>query len=282
MRGQAKSCRLVIPSRHRLMPPMPCDSWRRLALIGLTVVMVLGRPPEARFSEAQPTRDTRRIGMLRSVSSEPPDAPHIRANLAALWRGLGEHGFAEGLNARVEDRFPKGDPTTLAELRDLARELVDSKVDVIHAAGPLAIRAARDATRTVPIVAHDFETDPIAEGYAASLARPGSNLTGVFLDLPEIASKWLELLRDAVAGLSRVAVLWDPTMPPAQRRAVEEAARALKLTAYVIEVRGSADFEEAFRRARQEKVGAVLFLSSPTFAGTSIRRLVDLTLQHRL
>jgi ABC-type uncharacterized transport system substrate-binding protein len=134
----------------------------------------------------------------------------------------------------------------------------------------------------VPIVAHDFETDAIAEGYAASLARPGGNVTGVFLDLPEISTKWLELLRDAVAGLSRVAVLWDPTMPPAQRRAVEDGARTLKLTAHVIEARGSADFEEAFRRARQVKAGAVLFLSSPVFAGTNSRRLVELTLQHQI
>src|SRR5215471_5594238 len=105
--------------RSRIEAAMSRASWRRLALIGLAVVVVLGWLPEARFSEAQPTRDTRRIGMLRSVSSEPPDAPHIRANLAALWRGLGEHGYAEGLNARVEYRLPKGDPTTLAELRDL-------------------------------------------------------------------------------------------------------------------------------------------------------------------
>jgi putative ABC transport system substrate-binding protein len=260
---------------------MPCGFWRRLAPIGLAVVVVLSGLTEARLSGAQSAPDTRRIGILRSVSSEAPDAPPIRANLAALWRGLGEHGFAEGLNARVEYRFPKGAPATMTELRDLARELVDLKVDVIHAAGPPALRAARDVTRTVPIVAHDFETDAVTEGYATSLARPGGNVTGVFLDLPGISSKWLELLRDAVPGLSRVAVLWDPAMPPAQRRAVEDAARTLKLTAQVIEAKGSADFEEAFRRARQAKAEAVLFLSSPTFSGTNSRRLVELTLQHR-
>src|SRR5262245_55067425 len=216
---------------------MPRRSWRRLTPIGLVAGVALALLPEARFSAAQPASDTRRIGILRSVSSEPPDAPHMRANLAALWQTLGEQGFVEGKNARVEYRFPKGAPATVAELRYLARELVDLKVDVIHAAGPPALRAAVDVTRTVPIVAHDFETDAIAEGYASSLARPGGNVTGVFLDLPEISGKWLELLRDAVPGLSRVAVLWDPAMPPAQRLAVEDAARTLKLTALVIEVR---------------------------------------------
>src|SRR5262245_57829298 len=263
------------------MPPLPDGSCRRLASIGLAVVVVFALLPEARLSGAQPAPDRRRIGILRSVSIESPAAPNIRANLAALWQGLGEHGFAEGRNARVEYRFPKGTPATMAELRDLARELVNLKVDVIHAAGPAALRAARDVTRTVPIVAHDFETDAIAEGSAASLARPGGNVTGVFLDLPEIAGKLLEFLRDAVPGMSRVAVLWDPTMPPAQRRAVEDAARTLKLTAHVVEARGSADFEEAFKRARQAKAGAVLFLSSPEFSGTNSRRLVELTLQHR-
>jgi len=250
-------------------------------LIGLALAVALVLPPDARLAGAQPAPETRRIGILRSESSEPPDAPHIRANLAALWRGLGEHGFAEGLHARLEYRFPKGTPVTMAELYDLARELVDLKVDVIHAAGPLALRAARGVTRAVPIVAHDLETDAIAEGYAASLARPGGNVTGVFLDFPEITSKWLELLRDAIPGLSRVAVFSDPAMPPAQRRAVEDAARALKLTVYMIEARGSADFEKAFMRARQAKVGAVLFLSSPAFGGANGRRLGELTLQHR-
>ena len=265
---------------RRLIPRTPHGPWRQLASIGLLAGVALALLSEARLG-AQPAPDMRRIGVLRSESSEPPDAPHIRANLAALWRGLGEHGFAEGLNARVEYRFPKGAPATMAELRDLARDLVDQKVDLIHAGGPAALRAARDVTTTVPIVAHDFETDAVAEGYAASLARPGGNVTGVFLDLPEIAGKWLELLRDAVPGLSRVGVLWDPTMPPAQRRAVDDAARTLKLTAYVVEARGPADFEEAFRRARQAKAGAVLFLSSPAF-GANTRRLAELTLQHRL
>jgi len=278
--GQAES--FWLPRAHRcLMPPMPRRSWTRLAPIGLTAGLALTLLSEAGLSGAQPTQDIRRVGILRSVSVDPPDAPNIRANLAALWQGLGEHGFTEGLNADLEYRFPKEASATMAELRKLARELVDLKVDVIHVAGPPALRAARDVTSTLPIVAHDFETDAIAEGYAVSVARPRGNVTGVFLDLPDIASKWLELLRDAVPGLTRVAVIWDPTMPPAQRHAVEKAARALKLTAHVIEARGSADFEEAFRRARQAKAGAVLFLSSPAFSGTNSRRLVELTLQHR-
>jgi hypothetical protein len=134
--GQTESLCLASPHRRRLSPPMPRGSWRRFTPIGLAVGVVLTLLPEARLSGAQPAPDVRRIGILRSVSSEPPDAPHIRANLAALWRGLGEHGFAEGLNARVEYRFPKGAPATTAELRNLAREFVDLKVDVIHAAGP--------------------------------------------------------------------------------------------------------------------------------------------------
>jgi putative ABC transport system substrate-binding protein len=174
-------------------------------------------------------------------------------------------------------------PATDPELANLAAELVRLNVDAIHAAGPAAVRAARSATSTIPIVAHDFETDPVASGLIASLGRPGGNVTGMFLDLPELAGKWLELLRESVPRLSRVAILWDPGTDLAQRKAAEHAAGALRLKARVIEARGSSDLDRVFGSMRREGDQAVLVLSSPDFGNAETNaRIARLAVKNRL
>jgi putative ABC transport system substrate-binding protein len=118
-------------------------------------------------------------------------------------------------------------------------------------------------TTTIPIVALDLESDPIASGFIASHARPGGNITGVFLDFPEFSKKWLEALNEIVPKLSRVAVFWDPAMAPVQLRAVEDAAQTLNLRLAVVEVRQWNDIEPAFQVATQQDAQALLMLASP-------------------
>jgi putative ABC transport system substrate-binding protein len=128
-----------------------------------------------------------------------------------FYQTLGEHGWVEGKNVIFEFRDSGGDPARLAEP---TAELVRLKVDVLFPLGPAAVRTVFAATQTIPIIAHDLETDPVAAGYPQSYGRPGRDLTGLFLDSPDLAGKWLELLKAMVPRLSRVVVLWDATSGP--------------------------------------------------------------------
>jgi putative ABC transport system substrate-binding protein len=170
-----------------------------------------------------------------------------------------------------------GDPSQLAEA---AAELVRLKVDVIFADSAPATRAAYAATRTIPIVALDFTTDPVAEGYVESYGRPGGNLTGVFLDAPGFAGKWLELLKAMVPGLSRVAVLWDPSPGPTHLQSVQSLARSLRVQMQVLEVRKPEDFDRAFSALRG-RPQALIILPSPMIYQQNAR-LAELALKHRL
>jgi len=134
--------------------------------------------------------------------------------------------------------------------------MIGDQVDVIHAAGFVAISAARNATKTIPIVAHDYETDPIAAGLATTLAKPGGNVTGMFLDLPELAGKLLEFLKTAIPGMRRVAVLWDPLTGKAQRIAVEQAARTLAIETEILEARAGT-LEQTVHTAADRKSAAL-------------------------
>jgi putative ABC transport system substrate-binding protein len=149
------------------------------------------------------------------------------------------------------------------------------------ASGPPVLRAARSATRTVPIVAIDLETDPVASGVAAALARPGGNITGVFLDFPDFTAKWMEILIESNPKLSRAAVLWDPDTGSVQLDSVRKAARTLNVQLEVVEIHRASDFDAAFLMANQRGVGAMVLLSSPLIA-PNVQVLAELTLRHRL
>jgi putative ABC transport system substrate-binding protein len=160
----------------------------------------------------------------------------------------------------LESRFSEGE---VEPVDGFARELVALKCSVIFASNPYAIRAAMKATATIPIVGVDLEDDPVANGWAENLARPGRNVTGVFLDLPELGGKQIELLREAVPTLSRLAVLWDATIGNVQFRATEMAARPVGITLQSLPIRRVEDINQAFEHAAREQAHGMAVLSSP-------------------
>ena len=195
--------------------------------------------------------------------------------------------FTSGLQAgglRVPDQvviIPSATDGNAALLDTAAADLVARKVDAILVVAPAALRAARAATTSIPIVAIDLESDPTEAGFIASYARPGGNITGVFLDFAEFSKKWLEALKEAIPEISSVAVFWDPSLGTTQIRAVEAAARVLDLKLVIIEMRGRSDVESAFTSAVGQGVSALLILSSP-FVSASTKLLADQALSHRL
>lgn len=177
-------------------------------------------------AEAQLTAKALRIGVLVGAVTEGAAGPE------AFRQGLRERGYVEGQNITVEWRWARGDVTRLP---DLARELVNLKVDVIVANSNLPIQAAQKATKAIPIVMV-FPIDPVALGFVASLPRPGGNTTGLTLELPGLHGKRLQLLKEAVPNVARVAVLWDPGLPAGRQRVkeAEVAAPALGLRLQVV------------------------------------------------
>jgi putative ABC transport system substrate-binding protein len=177
----------------------------------------------------------------------------------AFAKGLSDSGYVDGRNVTIEHRHAAGRPEKLSEL---ALALVRTS-DVIFARGAGALTAARNATRTIPIVAVDLESDPVAMGFVRNLARPGGNVTGVFLDVPELSGKQLQLLRDIIPSVLRVAVLGDPVLNAPQFRATDLAASALAIQLQKVDVRTAADLDRALETAQHGNARAVILLSSP-------------------
>jgi len=189
---------------------------------------------------------------------------------------------ASGL--RLQDQFTIAPGLTdgnAALLGSTAAELLARPVDLIVAVGPAAVRAARDATSTMPIIAIDLESDPIVSGFIVSLARPGRNITGIFLDFPDFSKKWLELLNQAIPNASLIAIFWDPASGELQIRAAEAAANSLNLRTAMHEVGTSANLERAFQVANSQRADALLILPSPLVGGSS-KSLAELSTAHRL
>ncbi len=221
----------------------------RRSVIASLIVSSLVVPP---VGEAQTVeRKVPRIGFLQRARNE---------NVGVFIQALREAGYVDGQNAILVTRIYEG---ALDRLPQLAQELVTRKCDVIVAAAPYAIKAALAVTRTIPIVGIDLESDPVASGWVRSLNRPGGNVTGLFLDLPELGGKQIQLLKEAVPKLSRVAVLWDSTIGDVQFRATEGAGRAAGLAVQSLPIQSPRDFGEAFGRAARERSHGVIVLSSP-------------------
>jgi putative ABC transport system substrate-binding protein len=240
----------------------------RFSAIAFTLVMLAGSA-----AQAQP-RKFPRIGYL-SVLSPSSDSTRIEA----FRQGLRELSHVEGKNIAVETRYAEGN---LARLPDLAAELVGLKVNVIVAGGSTAIRATKNATKEIPIVmAHG--SDPVELGYVASLARPGGNITGLTHLAPELGGKRLELLKDIVAQLSRVAVLTDPGTQGhgPQIKELEVAARGLRLQLRPVEVRAPYELEDAFSAMITGRAGALIGLQQPTLDRLR-KRIVELAAKNRL
>jgi putative tryptophan/tyrosine transport system substrate-binding protein len=192
------------------------------------------------------------IGLLWASPPEP--------QLLAAFRGVAEAGYEEGKNLAIEYRFTNFRPELLPEA---AADLVRLNMKVIFAATPHVVTAVTNATTSIPIVALDLESDPVAKGYVKSLARPGGNVTGMFLDIPELSGKQVGLLKEIVPHLSRIAIFGIPSLNAPQFAAAEKAVRALALEAEVMEVRVADDFEHALEAARTKHAEAGILLSSP-------------------
>jgi putative ABC transport system substrate-binding protein len=214
-----------------------------------------------------------RIGFLWDA---PTVWPHA---LEAFRQGLRDLGWVEGQNIIVEYRWTGG---KFDRLPGLVNELVRLKVDLIVAPTSIYTGAARRATSTIPIV-FASHADPIGSGHVVSLARPGTNATGLTIVMSETMAKSLELLKMTVPGLRRVAVLWDPATPshkPALK-AVEDMSRTLGLQLQTLAVRSATEFDATFSTIVQERADAVLVLSTPLFMGGA-KQLADLALAHKL
>jgi putative ABC transport system substrate-binding protein len=227
--------------------------------VSMTAAQQPGKPP--------------RLGVLAGGSASS-DSNRIQA----LVQGLRELGWVEGQNIAIEYRHAEG---KLDRLEKLAAELVTNRVDIIVAQAPAAVRAAKSASSTVPIVmAHGG--DPVAQGFVSSLARPGGNVTGLSNFSAELSGKRLELLRETFPNIPRVAVIWNPDAPGPvlSFKELEIAAKALKVPLQSLHVRGPDDFEGAFQTARAQAGSLVVIQDVVTV--THLKRIVDLAAKNRL
>jgi putative ABC transport system substrate-binding protein len=263
--------------RRGAQPPLGIGGMKstRPALAAVLVVILLAVPCAV---GAQPAGKIYRIGFLASGSGS--GTAHPRA-LEMFRQGLRELGWVEGRNVVIEYRYAEGQRERLA---GLAEELVRLKVDVIAASPTPAALAARSATRTIPIVGISL-TEPVRLGLAASLARPGGNITGVTYGLDTtIFGKQLELLREAVPKARRVAVLSNPAGTPANALmidSVKTAARSLGVQLQLLEARAPGELGGAFAAMAHEHAGALLLMGDPMFF-LHRGRLAELALKHRL
>ena len=247
---------------------------RRRDLLALIAGAAALRSPAA---EAQQAAKPARIGYLALDLAASSDLRE------AFLQGLRDLGYIEGRNLVIEYRDAQGKPERFPAL---AAELVALNVDVILAGGgTLGALAAKQATTTLPIVFPGVG-DPVADGLVASLARPGGNLTGLSGVSTELTGKLLELLTQAVPGVSRVAFLLKPDASPERtmqifRKEADAAAQALGVQLQVVEARGPEDFDRAFSDMSEARAGALVVLVTPAFFNAR-QRLVDLAAKHRL
>ena len=227
-------------------------------------------------AEAQQPGNVPRVGYVAATGDRKTPGPAIEG----FRQGLRDLGLTEGKNIVVEYRYTEAkrdrNPILVAELMQL-------KVDVLVVPGPGAIRAAKQATKTIPIVMV-VQDDPVAAGYIDSLARPGGNITGVTRFTRELSGKRVELLTEVVPKISRVAVLWNPTSRtsmPTVFKDYETAARALKIQLQSLEVRGANDFEGAFRAMAKERAQALIVIRNPLHTRHQ-KQIAELAIKNRL
>jgi putative ABC transport system substrate-binding protein len=226
---------------------------RASRLVAIFTIALLAAPLTA---GAQQAPKAPRIGVLH------PGAPAAASQLVAAFKqGLREHGYVEGQNIVVERRFAEA---RAERLSDIAAELVRLKVDVIVTASDVGIAAVKQQTETIPIVMAN-STDPVGTGFVASLARPGGNVTGLSNLSPELSAKRLELLKEAVPGLSRVAIMWSPDVRGAvlDYKETENAARSLRLQLQSAEVSRADDFSRAFSALTIRRAEALIVAGYP-------------------
>jgi putative ABC transport system substrate-binding protein len=229
-------------------------------------------------SHAQQPKKVPRIGYL---SNTDPAGESTRSEAIRL--ALRERGYIEGQNIATEYRYAEG---KLDRTPALAAELVRLKVDIIVVAGGTPwVQAAKNATKTIPIVMTGAGIDPVAEGLVESLARPGGNVTGLTLLSGELGGKRLELLKEAVPKLARVAVLYDPAIPsfvPDVKEVLPVAARALKLTIQPWEIRDADGLEKVFAALSKQRPDGLYFPPGGPLTFTNVNRIAGFALKSRL
>ncbi|HSE86235.1 MAG TPA: ABC transporter substrate-binding protein, partial [Candidatus Binatia bacterium] len=228
------------------------------------------------IAEAQQPKKVPRIGYLSAV-----DAATDSARVEGIRLALRELGYIEGQNIATEYRYAEGKQNRLPEL---AAELVRLKVDIVTAGGIGSIRAAKNATKTIPIVMTGQGPDPIEAGFVESLARPGGNVTGITTFNRELGGKRLELFKEAVPKVARIAVLYEPANPASGREVKDllpVAARALGLILQPWEVRGTNDFEKVFAALNKQRPDG-LYPGGGALMVANGKRIADFALKSRL
>jgi len=242
--------------------------WLSRLLVVLSVMALCGSV------EAQQAKKVPRIGYLTAVSLSAN-----AARIEALRQGLRELGYVEGKNIIIEWRGADEKPDRLPAL---AAELVRLKVEVIVSGGPTVTRPVKEATTTIPIVM-TFDNDPVGSGFVAGLARPGGNITGLSTLAPDIGGKQLELLKEIIPRLTRVAVIGTSTQAGNAQslNEIEVAAGALKVQRQYLDIKDHKDIETAFQAARKGHADAVLVLISPVIFSQR-KQIADLAATNRL
>ena len=243
---------------------------KRFAIGVLTMAVVLSGAD----GDAQQTTKIPRIGYLAAAK---PAA--IAARTDAFRQGLRELGYVDGKNIAVDYRYAEGN---VVRERELAMDLVRQKVEIIVTTGPTVTRNVKEATATIPIIFAQ-DADPVANGFVASLARPGGNLTGLANLSPELSGKRLELLKEIVPNLSRVAAIGASNEPNNAQilKELELAAAGLKIKLQVLDVRTPADIEASFKAAAKERADGAVFLGGVLF-GAHRKQIAALAVKHRL
>jgi putative tryptophan/tyrosine transport system substrate-binding protein len=247
-----------------------------MTTIVLLVTLTLGFLVAPLAAEVQQATKVYRIGWLSPGFPCPDHAPPVDA----FRQGLREFGYVEGQNLVIVYRGAEG---RIERLPDLAAELVQLQVAVMVAVGTAATRAAQGATHTIPIVMTGT-SDPVAQGFVASLARPGGNITGLSNLMADLPRKRLEILKETVPHSTRMAVLVNPDNPPAKSvlNDLTVAAQALRLHLHVVELRHAEELDTAFAAMTQEGADALMVLSDPLLMDDLLGRVADLATKSRL
>jgi putative tryptophan/tyrosine transport system substrate-binding protein len=247
-----------------------------MRVIGFAVVLALGLTLATIALEAQQAANLPRIGWLATASLSDPRIPPV---IQAFRQGLRELGYVEGQNIVIEFRSAEGQ---YDRLPGLAAELIGLKVSIIVVGSSNAIQAAKQATDTIPIVMGSV-SDPVAAGFVASLARPGGNITGISSMMPDLVGKQLELLKEVLPKVSRVALLGNPANPAhaAELRQAQDAAGALGVRLQPLDARDPSEIDHAFAATSTERAGAVIVFSDTVLVDHRTR-IADHALRRRL
>jgi len=246
--------------------------------LGVLFAFILALSAGGVIAEAQQPKKVPRIGYLSAIGD--PNTPILSPNFDAFRQGLHDLGHVEGKNLVIEYRYIQG---KIDQIPALVAEFVGLKVDILVLANVEAIRAAKQATKTIPIVML-INVDPVATGIVDSLARPGGNITGLSRLVRDLSGKRLELLQEVVPGISRVGVLWDPDSPSSVIgfKEYETVAPALKIQLQSLEVRGpSPDLEGTFQAAAKGRANALITIRNPVTQRYA-KQIADLAIKNRL